>query len=229
MLRAILCELEGVLVQTSELRRVSMVAAVRSLRGSLPDDWRSQVTEPPIVPADAAYVLRAAGLVADDTTSDLAGVAASRLFLEGVSTGAVTLADGATAFVREAAAHVRLGIVTRARRREAEALLARTPFADAVAFVIAEEDVARGKPHPDPYVAALDRLRMPPDDVRGVLALDHGAAGIASAVAAGIRCIAVGPFEQAPGVAPVSAVASVAALSMPLLTKFLEADPKVAV
>ena len=229
MLRAILCELEGVLVQTTGLRRASMARAVESLGGSLPGDWRSEVTEPPIVPADAMSALEAAGLKLDDTAADLLGIGASRLFLEAVSAGGVTLADGATAFVREASAQVRLGIVTRARRREAELILSHTPFADAFAFVIAEEDVPRGKPHPDPYMAALDRLRLPPDSTREVLAIEHGALGIASAVAAGLSCVAVGPFEQAPGVAPVSAISSVAAVTVPLLAKLLEADPEVVV
>lgn len=229
MLRAILCELEGVLVQTSGLRRVSMARAVDSLGGSLPDDWRSQITEPPIVPAEAASVALAAGLDPDETTVDLLGLAASRFFIETVSAGGVTLADGAAAFVRDAAAQVRMAIVTRARRREAELLLSQTPFADAFAFLIAEEDVAQVKPHPDPYLAALDRLRLPPGGKRDVLALEHGASGIASAVEAGIRCVAVGPFEQARGVAPVSAIRSVAAVSTPLLARLLEADPEVAV
>ena len=91
MLRAILCELEGVLVQTSGLRRVSMARAVASLGGSLPDDWRSEITEPPIVPAEAASAALAAGLDADETTVDLLGLAASRSFVEALTAGGVTL------------------------------------------------------------------------------------------------------------------------------------------
>jgi beta-phosphoglucomutase-like phosphatase (HAD superfamily) len=229
MLRAILCELEGVLVQTSGLRRASMARAVDSLGGSLPDDWRSEITEPPIVPAEAASAAVAAGLDADETTVDLLGLAASRFFVEAIAAGGVTLADGAATFVRDAAAQVRMAIVTRARRREVELLLSQTPFADAFAFLIAEEDVPQVKPHSDPYRAALDRLRLPPGGKRDVLALEHGASGIASAVEAGIRCVAVGPFEQARGVAPVSAIPSVAAVTIPLLARLLEADPEVAV
>jgi beta-phosphoglucomutase-like phosphatase (HAD superfamily) len=229
MLRTILCELEGVLVQTTALRRLSMARAVQSFGGSLPDDWRSELTEPPIVAADATDALQAAGLDSDETTRDLLGIGASRFFLERVSAGGVSLADGATAFVRDAAAQVRLAIVTRARRREAELLLSHTPFADAFAFVIAEEDVPRGKPHPDPYMAALDRLRLPPNVTRDALAMEHGALGIASAVAAGVGCVAVGPFEQAHGVAPVIAIASLAAVTVPLLARLLERDPQVVV
>jgi beta-phosphoglucomutase-like phosphatase (HAD superfamily) len=231
MLRAILCELEGVLVQTTSQRRSAMSRAIASLGGSLPDDWRSQVTEPPIVPGDAEHALRAAGLEADQTNIDLAGLAASNFFCENVSINGVILAPGAISLMREAAAQVKLALVTRARRREVEAILAHTPFADGFSFVIAEEDASRRKPHPDPYMKALDRLRLPPDGtgVRDVLALEHGAPGIASAVAAGVRCVAVGPFEQAAGVAPVGTLPSLDGTSVELLARYLEYDPEVAV
>ena len=231
MLRAILCELEGVLVQTTGQRRAAMSRAIASLGGSLPDDWRSEITEPPIVPADAEHALSAAGIDSNETNIDLAGIAASRFFMENVSANGVILAPGAINLVREAAAQVRLALVTRARRREIDAILAHTPFADAFTFVIAEEDASRGKPHPDPYMKALDRLRLPPDGggARSVLALDHGAPGIASAVAAGVRCVAVGPFEQAAGVAPVGTLPSLDGTSVQLLARYLEYDPEVVV
>jgi beta-phosphoglucomutase-like phosphatase (HAD superfamily) len=230
MLRALLCELEGVLVQTTALRREAMARAVASLDGSLPDDWRSQITEPPVVPADAAAAAAAGGLDTNDTTADLLGIAASRHFVEAASAGGIILAEGAQAFVRDAAAQVRIGLVTRARRREAELILSLTPFADAIAFVIAEEDAPRGKPHPDPYLQALDRLRLPPGVRSDVLTIEHGAPGIISAGAANLRCVAVGPFEQAPGVAPAAAIRSLASLTLPTLARLADApDPGVVV
>jgi beta-phosphoglucomutase-like phosphatase (HAD superfamily) len=230
MLRALLCELEGVLVRTTEMRRAAMARAVASLDGSLPDDWRSQITEPPVVPADAAAAAAAGGLDEGDTTADLLGLAASNFFLEMVSAGGVTLADGAAAFVKDAAAGVRLGIVTRARRREAELLLSLTPFGDAFAFIIAEEDAPRGKPNPDPYLHALERLRLPPGGHRDVLTIEHGALGIIAAGAANVRCVAVGPFEQAPGVAPATAISSLDAVSLSVLARLADApDPGVVV
>jgi beta-phosphoglucomutase-like phosphatase (HAD superfamily) len=118
---------------------------------------------------------------------------------------------------------VRLGLVTRARRQEAELLLSLTPFSDAFAFVIAEEDAPRGKPHPDPYLQALERLRLPPGTRVDVLTIEHGAPGIIAAGAANLRCVAVGPFEQAPGVAPAAAISSLVSLSLPLLARLADA------
>jgi beta-phosphoglucomutase-like phosphatase (HAD superfamily) len=230
MLRALLCELEGVLVNTTAMRRDAMARAVASLGGTLPGDWRSVITDPPVVPADAAIVAAAANLASDDTTADLLGVAASRFFLEDASLKGVTLAEGAASFVKDAASQVRLGIVTRARRREAELLLSLTPFADAFAFVVAEEDAGFAKPHPAPYEQALVRLRLPPGGRGDVLALEHGALGIASAGAAGLRCVAVGPFEQMAGVSPAAAIPSLAVSSLAALARAADApDPGVVV
>ena len=221
-MRALLCELEGVLFDTATLRREAMVRAVASLGGTMPDEWRASATEPPVVPADAPSAAEAAGLDADSPLNDLLGLAASRFFLEAVSLGGVALTDGAASFVSGAAAQLRLVAVTRARRSEADALLSRSPFADAFSFVVAEEDTLHGKPHPAPYHAALDRLRFDPHGAAAALALEHGAIGIASASAAGVRCIAVGSYEKKSGVSPVAAMPSLTAASLPVLARFGE-------
>lgn len=223
MLRALLCELEGVLVETTALRRRAMSRAMAAAGARLPDDWRADVTAIPIVAGDAAEAMAAAGLAADQTQADLIGLDASAMFLEAVGVGGVMLAPGAAALVREAGARLRLGIVTRARRREAEELLDRTGLADAFAFVIAEEDTRHGKPAADPYRTALDRLRWRQGRAGEVLALEHGAIGIASAVAAGVPCVAVGPFEHRAGTEPVAAAPSLTTLSMELLEQIATA------
>lgn len=221
-MRALLCELEGVLFETAALRREAMIRAVASLGGTLPDEWRASAYEPPIVPADAPAAAEAAGLDSDSPLNDLLGLAASRFFLEAVSLGGVALTDGAASFVSGAAAQLRLVAVTRARRSEADALLSRSPFADAFSFVVAEEDTLRGKPHPAPYHAALARLPFGPNGPAASLALEHGAIGIASASAAGVRCIAVGSYASRSVVPPVTAMPSLAAVSQQVLARFGE-------
>ncbi len=218
-MRALLCELEGVLFDTAALRREAMVRAVAKVGGTLPDDWRASAAEPPIVPADASAAAKAAGLGGDSPLSDLLGLAASRFFLEAVSVGGVALTEGAARFMAGAAAQLRLVAVTRARRSEADALLSGSPFADAFAFVVAEEDTLHGKPHPAPYQTALDRLRF---GAAAALALEHGQIGIASASAAGVKCIAVGSYEGRPGIAPVASIPSLTAASHAVLARFGE-------
>lgn len=54
--------------------------------------------------------------------------------------------------------------------------------------VFTREDGARGKPHPDLYLAALSCLKLAPS---GVLAVEDSANGVAAAIAAGLRVAAV--------------------------------------
>lgn len=219
MLRALLCELEGVLVETNALRRRAMTRALAAAGARLPDDWRSGVAATPIVPSDAGEAAAAAGLAVDQTRIDLIALDASAAFLDAAGVGSLTLAPGALPLIEDAAVRLRLGIVTRARRREAEVLLARTGLIDAFSFVIAEEDTLLGKPHPEPYLAALDRLAWRRGRADTVLALEHGITGITSAVSAGVRCIAVGPFEYRAGIEAAAEAPALSSLSMELLAQ----------
>ncbi len=108
----------------------------------------------------------------------------------------VRRADGATIptalreAVRYAAARVPVAVVSGAYRREIEPVLDGARLADVITAVVAADDVARGKPHPEGYVRALDALgnRLAPIDV---VAFEDTEAGIAAARGAGLRCLAV--------------------------------------
>jgi len=92
--------------------------------------------------------------------------------------------------VRLAAAHVPVAICSGAARSEIEATLAAAGIADAIELIVAAEDVAHGKPAPDGYAEAL-RLLAPEIPAGEVLAFEDTEVGVVSALAAGLRCIAV--------------------------------------
>jgi beta-phosphoglucomutase len=54
--------------------------------------------------------------------------------------------------------------------------------------VVTGNDVAHGKPDPEPYRLALNKLEITPGDA---VVIENAPLGIESAKAAGIRCIAV--------------------------------------
>jgi beta-phosphoglucomutase len=92
--------------------------------------------------------------------------------------------------VRYAAARVPIGIVSGAAEVEIAPVIDAAGLGDLVAAIVAAEDVAEGKPHPAPYLRALELL----DDGLGasdVLVFEDTEAGVASAKAAGMRCVAV--------------------------------------
>lgn len=101
-----------------------------------------------------------------------------------------TVSEAAREAVRYAAARVPLGIVSGAYRREIEPVLAGAGVADCFDVVVAADDVARGKPHPEGYLRALELLGggIAAGDV---VALEDTEAGVASATSAGLRCLAV--------------------------------------
>jgi len=116
------------------------------------------------------------------------------LVAERIETYASEAADGATvtepvrAAVRYAAAHVPVAIVSGAYRAEIEPVVEAAGIAGEVSAIVAADDVESGKPHPEPYLTALERLGV---DARKAVAFEDTEAGIASAKSAGVRCLAV--------------------------------------
>jgi HAD superfamily hydrolase (TIGR01509 family) len=96
--------------------------------------------------------------------------------------------DEAREAVRYAAERVPVGVVSGAARVEIEPVLAAAGLDEHVSFIVAAEDVERGKPHPDGYERAVALLDLQPSEV---LVLEDTEAGVAAAKAAGIRAIAV--------------------------------------
>ena len=134
------------------------------------------------------------------------------------------LADGSTvpAAIREAVHHaasrVPVGVVSGAYRREIEPVLEGSGLAELVGVVVAADDVARGKPDPEGYRLALGALGdgLAPGDV---VAFEDTEAGVASAVGAGLRCLAV--RGTLPDVRLAAADAVVDAIDVELITSLV--------
>ena len=92
--------------------------------------------------------------------------------------------------VRLAAAHVPVAICSGAARTEIEATLSAAGIAGVIRLIVAAEDVPHGKPAPDGYAEA-HRLLAPEVPAADVLAFEDTEVGVVSALAAGLRCIAV--------------------------------------
>ena len=116
------------------------------------------------------------------------------LVAERIETYATEAGDGTTvteplrAAVRYAASRVPVAIVSGAFRAEIEPVVAAAGIAEEVTAIVAADDVEHGKPHPEPYLTALEKLGL---DADAVVAFEDTEAGVASAKAAGVRCVAV--------------------------------------
>ena len=84
-------------------------------------------------------------------------------------------------------AGVKTALVTMSMRRMALAVADAVGF-DAFDVVIAGDDVANGKPHPEPYLLAAERLGVEPQHC---VAFEDSVPGLASAEAAGTKAVGV--------------------------------------
>ncbi len=96
---------------------------------------------------------------------------------------------------------VPLAIVTGAQRDDVRAVLESSPVGELIGIVVAEEDVTRGKPDPEGFLTGAAQLGCAPTDI---VVFEDSVPGVRGALAAGMRCIAVGaaPGDELKAVAP---------------------------
>jgi HAD superfamily hydrolase (TIGR01509 family) len=85
-----------------------------------------------------------------------------------------------------------LAIVTTARQEDFDLIHAQRSITEHMQLILTNKDYARSKPHPDPYLAALDHFDIEPSRA---LVVEDSERGLKAAVAAGIDCAVVAhPF-----------------------------------
>ncbi|MDQ1680021.1 MAG: mannitol-/sugar-/sorbitol-6-phosphatase [Frankiaceae bacterium] len=184
-LRAAIFDLDGTLVATEEHNQVV---------------WRAFLSERGVDWADddlAARVIGRRGLdVLTEHAHAFGGETPQELYDAVLAVdarmtrpGPADPVAGAVELVRALAGHgVRLALVTSRWRVSAQEILALLGVLDDFEVLITAEDVTAGKPDPQGFLLALDRLGVAADDA---IAFEDSAPGVASAVAAGLRTIAV--------------------------------------
>lgn len=87
-------------------------------------------------------------------------------------------------------AGIRQVCVSNSSRSVVDANLRALAILDRIDFSISLDDVGAGKPHPEPYLTAAQRLGFAPEEVAAV---EDSVAGATSARAAGMRVFAIAP------------------------------------
>lgn len=116
--------------------------------------------------------------------------------------------------------NVATGLVTNAPGANAAMMIEALDLAAAFDVVINADDVARGKPHPDSYLAAVDKLGL---CARATVAIEDSLTGIAAARAAGLGVIALSTVSTAAALHTSGAALVVDSLADAGLYAFLEA------
>lgn len=185
-----LCDLDGTLAATMALHHRAYAAVFARYGGTLTRAGFDAHVGPPARVTIPLFA-RAAGL-APDTLPDTSTLhAAKKAELDTlVAAGAVEPLEAAE-LVRTAPDHIRIAVVTSGNRQGASAIVAAIGLKDRVSFIISGDDVAHGKPDPEPYARAAERLGIAPERC---LVLEDHPDGIASARAAGMTVIDVTEF-----------------------------------
>src|SRR3954469_16891330 len=119
MVDAVLCELEGVLVETAELRRRALQRSLGSEGIPLTDEQFHEHCLGLPLHTSVRTGLAALRTPRDETMVDLLAPHAEREFAA-LSAQGIALAPGAREFIERTQGVAPLAIVTRARRREVE-------------------------------------------------------------------------------------------------------------
>jgi beta-phosphoglucomutase-like phosphatase (HAD superfamily) len=190
-LRAVIFDFDGVLVDSEPLH-------YRALRDSLSADGISispeEYAREYLAYADRECIRIAFerhGVAHDGEAIEATSRRKARIF--DALLGEVPFFEGARELVAELSRTVPLAIASGALTYEIERILnaggLRAPFFT----VVGADDVSRGKPHPEPYLVAMERLRAPVPDLSPAdcLVFEDSVAGIAAGLAAGMKVIGV--------------------------------------
>ncbi|HET9407129.1 MAG TPA: HAD-IA family hydrolase [Candidatus Sulfotelmatobacter sp.] len=133
---------------------------------------------------------------------DAAAEAAAIENREAAATDGVAIMPGAIELVR-AIPDGRWGVVTSAPRLLASTRL-RFVGLPVPEVLVAADDVANGKPHPEPYLKGAEQLGLPPSEC---LVIEDSPAGIQSAREAGMKVVALSSTYDASELRDANAVA----------------------
>ncbi|WP_075779078.1 HAD family hydrolase [Streptomyces acidiscabies] len=192
-LQAVLLDMDGTLVDTEGFWWDVEVEIFAGLGHTLDDSWRHVVVGGPMT-RSAGFLIEATGA---DITFDELSVLLNDGFEDRIGR-ALPLMPGAARLLAELAAHdVPTALVSASHRRIIDRVLA-SLGPQHFRLSVAGDEVARTKPHPEPYLLAASRLGVDP---ARCAVIEDTAAVVAAAEAAGCQVVAV------PSVAPIAPAA----------------------
>jgi HAD superfamily hydrolase (TIGR01509 family) len=211
-LEAVFFDLDGVLIDSERAWDAARRAVVHEAGGG----WRNGATEAMMgmsAPEWSSYLHDELGVpLAPDEISELV---VARL-LAGYQQE-LPLLPGAVDAVHRLAARWPLGLASSANRPVIDTVLAISGLTDSFAATVSGDEVAHGKPAPDIYDAAAQRLGVA---AAKSAAIEDSSNGLRAAAAAGMSVIAV-PNREFPPTADALALAAASVRSLDELTPAL--------
>lgn len=213
MIRAIIFDLDGTLVQSEKLKAQSYAIAVQQLRNLSEPDARAVEAYREIVGASRDVASRHI-VERLDLESDLAPLAQEygvtepwevlttirKQIYDSIVEDPQVIRDnqwphtvGLLRLAREN--FCKTGLATMSYRKEVLHVLSALDLEDSLDVVLTREDIQNAKPDPEIYLLGAKRLEVPPEEC---LVLEDSPSGVRAGVSAGMNVIAVAtPFTEA--------------------------------
>jgi beta-phosphoglucomutase len=107
---------------------------------------------------------------------------------------------GAVELVRQSAEQgARLAVGSSGPRANIDLVVGAMGVRDLLSVIVSGDDVRRGKPHPDVFLAAAERLKLPP---HRCVVIEDAPAGVEAAHRAGMKCVAVMTYHAESALEP---------------------------
>lgn len=206
---AVVFDLDGVLIDTEQVWEQVRRAYVAESGGRWQPDSQQRLMGMS-TPEWSSYLSAELGTGGDP--ADVAQAVLQRMAQRYAE--ALPLVPGAVAAVRRLGADYPLALASSSARVLIDQVLATAGIADAFKVTLSTEEVAAGKPAPDVYLSAVQRLGLP---ARSCVAVEDSSNGLRAAAAAGLKVVAV-PHQTYPPAPDALALADLVVTTLDELT-----------
>ncbi|WP_026328490.1 HAD family hydrolase [Streptomyces sulphureus] len=203
MAEAVVFDMDGVLVESEHLWEEGW-AAFAAERGARWGAEQTKSCQGMSAPEWATFLTEFAG--AGDSPEDTERAVVDGM-VAALEEGRIELLDGAREMVTDAAGLGPIALASSAPRRLIDAVLVHHGIDHHFKATVSSAEVPRGKPSPDVYLAAAEKLGVPAADC---CAVEDSSNGLRAAAAAGMHVVAI-PNPQYPPAEDALAGASFAA------------------
>jgi HAD superfamily hydrolase (TIGR01509 family) len=182
-IRAVIFDLDGVLIDSEERWTEAKEAVVKEAGGR----WKPEAARAMLGMSSTEWSRYLHDELEVPMSPEDINAAVVAAMIEGYRRD-LPLLDGAVEAVRALAARWPLGLATSSNREVIDVVLEAAGLDGEFAATISSEEVAGGKPAPDVYLAAAERLGVAPDEAA---AIEDSTNGLRAARAAGMAVVAV--------------------------------------
>lgn len=184
MTQAVIFDCDGTLVDSEPLARIAWERSLSPYGYAIDDAEYAGLIGLPYAKVHRFFADRVPGLAAPDPFWD----AYSGALFELIDTQLEPFADALETVRDLRALDVAVAVASSSPRARLDRTLARAGLADAFAVTVAGDEVAHGKPAPDMFLAAAERLGVAP---ARCAVIEDSAPGVAAGLAAGMHTVGV--------------------------------------